>query len=106
MNLLAGNINDQTGTTYSLVLADTHGIVTLSNSDTIVLTIPANSSIAFPKGSRIILEQIGGGTVTIAVAGGVTVNSLSGNLNISGLYGVATLSKIGTDSWIAYGNLV
>jgi hypothetical protein len=97
--------NTQTGTTYTLVLADASKLVTLSNASAITLTVPANSSVAYPAGTQILLAQLGVGQVTVAAAGGVTVSSRGTALKIAGQYGMATLVKTGTDTWILSGDI-
>lgn len=98
-------INAQTGTSYTLVLADVAKVVTLSNAAAITLTVPPESSVAWPAGTTIVLAQLGAGTVTVAAGSGVTINSVSSNLDISDQYGVATLLKTGTDTWLLFGAL-
>lgn len=97
-------INTQTGTTYTLVLADAGKLVTLSNASGITLTVPTNSSVAFATGTRIDLAQLGAGQVTIAGAG-VTFNSKGSALKITGQYSAATLIKIATDTWVLVGDI-
>lgn len=105
---LAGprTINAQTGTTYTLALSDADGkkFLTLSNASAITLTVPPNSSVAFPVGTVIALAQLGAGQVTITPGSGVTVNAVPG-LKIAAQYGVAELLKVATDTWLAYGRL-
>lgn len=96
--------NDQTGTTYTLVLTDAGKIVTLSNASAITLTIPTNASVAFPTGAIINLEQLGAGQVTVGGAG-VTINSKDGNKKLSGQYSGAYLRKTATDTWLLVGDL-
>ena len=98
-------INAQTGTTYTLVLTDVAKVVTLSNASAITLTVPPESSVAWPTGTTIVLAQLGAGTVTVAAGSGVTINSVGGNLDISDQYAVATLLKTGTDTWLLFGAL-
>lgn len=98
-------INAQTGTTYTLALTDIAKIVTLSNAAAITLTVPPESSVAWPAGTTIVLAALGAGTVTIAAGSGVTINSADGNLDIGIQYGVVTLLKTGTDTWLLFGNL-
>jgi len=98
-------INAQTGTTYTLVLTDVAKIVTLSNAAAITLTVPPESSVAWPAGTTIVLAQLGAGTVTVAAGAGVTINSAGSALDIGEQYGVATLLKTGTDTWLLFGNL-
>ena len=98
-----GVINAQTGTTYTLALTDVAKVVTLSNASSITLTVPPNSSVAFPVGTQIVLAQIGAGQVTIAPGSGVTLNSYDGNLLIAGQYGIASCLKTATDTWYVAG---
>jgi len=98
-------INAQTGTTYTLVLTDVAKIVTLSNASAITLTVPPESSVAWPTGTTIVLAALGAGTVTVTAGSGVTINSAGSAVEIGGQYGVATLLKTGTDTWLLFGNL-
>lgn len=105
LNLLGNvNVNAQTGTSYTLVLADSAKLVSLSNASAITLTIPTNATVAFPTGTQIILYQAGAGQVTIGGAG-VTIRSNGSKLKLTGQYAIASIIKIGTDEWIAAGNL-
>jgi hypothetical protein len=98
------DISAQTGTNYTLTLADKGRIVTMSNASANTLTIPPNSSVAFPIGTIINALQIGAGATTIAGASGVTVNGLSaGTGEIDSRWQGAALTKIGTDSWVISG---
>jgi len=99
-----GVFNAQTGTTYTLVLTDVAKVVSLTNAASITLTIPTNATVAFPTGTQILLYQGGAGQVTIGGAG-VTIRSQGTKLKIQGQYGVAGLLKVGTDEWVAFGNL-
>jgi len=104
-DLAFGQLNAQTGTSYTLVLTDVAKVITLSNAAAITLTVPANSSVAFPIGTQILLYQKGAGQVTITPAGGVTIHSSGNNLKTTDQYSVAGLLKEDTDTWIAFGNL-
>ena len=96
---LAG-INAQTGTTYTLVLADAGKRVRCSNASPIALTIPLNSSVAFATNTFIEIEQQGAGVVTVAGASGVTVN---GAKKSWGQYSTIRLLKLDTDLWTVDG---
>jgi len=98
------SINAQTGTTYTTVLSDQSKLITLNNASAIALTIPANSSVAYPVGTQIDLSQFGAGQVTVAGAGGVTVNSASG-LKLKSQYSSASCVKVDTDTWLLVGDL-
>lgn len=96
-------INAQTGTTYTLALADAGYLVTLSNAAAIAVTVPLNSSVAFPIGTQVLLTQLGAGQVTVAGASGVTVQNKNG-LKTSGTYAVISLIKIASDTWLLGGD--
>ena len=98
--------NAQTGTTYTLVLADAHKVVTLNNSSAITLTVPPNSSVAFETGDQVNLLQLGAGQVTVAAGSGVTLRAQGTRVKLNGQYALATLVKIGTDEWVLVGNTV
>lgn len=102
---LAVTINAQTGTTYTLVLADAGKLITLTNASAITLTVPPNSSVAFAVGTVIALAQYGAGTVTVAAGAGVTINSDTSMLDLAGQYTTAALTKIATDEWLLTGAL-
>jgi hypothetical protein len=97
--------NAQTGTTYTLALTDAGKMVTLSNAAAIALTIPLNSSVAFPVNTQIDLAQLGAGQVTITATGGVTLRSYAGKVLLAGQYAGATLKQTATDVWLLIGNL-
>jgi hypothetical protein len=98
-------INTQTGTTYTLVLADHAKLITLNNGSAITLTVPPNSSVAFPTGTEITLTQLGAGQVTIAAGSGVTLYAADSELKTRVQYSSAVLTKIASDTWIVAGDL-
>ena len=102
--LAFGNVNAQTAS-YTLVLGDMFKLVTMSNASANNLTIPPNSSVAFPLMTRIDVAQVGAGQTTLVEGSGVTINSKSGNKKITGQYSAATIIKTGTDTWLAIGDL-
>lgn len=105
-DLAIATFNAQTGTTYTLALTDAAKLVTLTNAAAITLTIPLNSSVAFPVGSQVLLYQGGAGQVSIVGAVGVTVRAADSNTKIGAQYGVAGCIKLATDEWVIFGNLV
>lgn len=94
------DVNAQTGTSYTLVLADAGKQVTMTNASASTLTVPPNSSIAFDIGVRIQVIQLGAGAVTLTAGAGVTISSLATTL-VMAQYQVATLIKIATNIWVA-----
>lgn len=98
-------LNDQTGTTYTLVLSDAGKLIRASNAAAITLTVPPNASVAFPTGTSIAVQQQGVGQVSIAAGAGVTINSRSSMLKISARYGGVSLVKTASDTWWLEGAL-
>ena len=98
-------INAQTGTTYTFVLADAGKMVTSSNASAQTLTVPPNSSVAFDIGTQIMVQNIGSANCTLAQGSGVTINSKDSNKEIDGQYAAATLIKTATDTWSLIGAL-
>ena len=94
------DVNAQTGTSYTLVLADAGKQVTMTNASASTLTVPPNASIAFDIGVRIQVIQLGAGAVTLTAGAGVTISSLATTL-VMAQYQVATLIKIATNIWVA-----
>ena len=97
--------NEQTGASYTLVLADGGKLVEMNNASANTLTVPPNSSVALPVGTQILVVQTGAGQTTLAAGSGVTVNSKDGNLKLSAQWSAATLIKRATDAWVAIGDL-
>jgi hypothetical protein len=96
--------NPQTGTTYTLVLTDSSNkLVELSNTSAITVTVPLNSSVAYPVGSQIMLLQTNTGQVTVAGAGGVTINANPG-LKLRAQWSSATLIKRAENTWVLIGD--
>lgn len=95
--------NAQTGTTYTLVLADQGKVVELNNASAIALTVPTNASVAYAVGTQILLARTGVGQPTVSGAGGVTVNSANG-FKLRAQWSIATLLKRGTDTWLLFGD--
>ena len=68
---LKTEFNAQTGTTYTLILADLNKLVTTSNASAVVVTIPPS---IFSAGDIINVQSIGVGLTTIS-GGSVTITS-------------------------------
>ena len=98
-------INAQTGTTYTLVLADAGKLITSSNASPVTITVPPNGDVAFPVGTRIDVLSIGAGLTTLAQGSGVTISSKSNNKKLSAQGSAASLIKTGTDTWWLVGDL-
>lgn len=100
------SINTQTGTAYTLVLADDGKIIEMNNASANEVNIPANASVAFPIGTRIDVVQLGAGTTSIDPEAGVTLNGGTATLAMTGTqYEAVTLYKRATDEWVVIGAL-
>jgi len=103
------NINELQFTTptasYTLLLSDAGKLVQTNVASANNLTIPPNSSAAFPIGTQILVVQVGAGQTTLVAGSGVVINSKDGNLKLSARYCGVTLIKRGTDTWYALGDL-
>jgi hypothetical protein len=86
----------QSGDAYSKIESNT--------STQLVITIPANSSVAFDRGVSVDIVELGTGTTIVSGAAGVIVNGITGGTvtgqgQYNGLHSYQTL----TDDWIVVG---
>lgn len=102
---LGKSIVSVTGTSKTFGLTDASTLQVCNNAATQTLTVPPNSSTAFPIGSSIDIAQIGAGQVVFAAGSGVTIISKLGNLKISSPNAGANLTKTATDTWLLVGDL-
>jgi len=98
------SINDQTGTSYTFVLADATKYVRFNNAASISATVPPNASVAFPTGTQIHLRQVSTGQLTVVAGSGVTINTPE-TLRLRAAKSTATLIKVGTNEWDLLGDL-
>jgi len=101
-------INAQTGTTYTTVLADNGKLTTLTNASAIAVTIPPNSSVAYPVGAQINIAQLGAGQVTVSGGVGVTVVSTGATASAPKAriqYSTLTAVQTSTDNWLVIGDI-
>jgi hypothetical protein len=92
----------QTGS-YTLVLADKDKLVEMSNGSANTVTVPTNSSVAFPVGTQISILQTNTGQTTVGGAG-VTINGTPG-LKLRAQWSSATLIKRAENTWVLIGDL-
>lgn len=91
---------------YTLVLADAETGVAMSVAGSNNLTVPPNSSVAFPVGTTIVVYQEGAGATTVVAGAGVTIRKRAAfTLLLAGQYAMATLVKRATDEWVLSGDL-
>jgi hypothetical protein len=92
--------NSQSGSTYTLLLGDAGDHIYFTGGSTATLTVPTNSSVAFPTGTTILVLNNNSGALTISGAG-VTfqlANGTTGNRTVA-TKGMASLLKVATDTW-------
>jgi hypothetical protein len=111
---------DLTGPQYlssrTLVAADKAQLVRINSSAVTTVTVPLDGTdgYTFATGTQIVLTQIGTGPFTVvgatAVVDGLTVSvsvlSEGNRYTTKARYAVASLIKLGTNSWLLSGNLV
>jgi hypothetical protein len=101
-------INAQTGTTYTTVLVDNGKLTTLTNASAIAVTIPPNSSVAYPVGAQINMAQLGAGQVTVSGGSGVTIVSTGATSTAPKArvqYSTLTAVQTSTDNWLVMGDI-
>jgi hypothetical protein len=89
---------------YTLVLADKDKVVEMNVASANNLTVPLNSSVAYPVGTQINLVQTGAGQTTVVATVGVTINTAT-TLKLRTQWSTATLIKRNTDTWVLLGDL-
>ena len=89
---------------YTLVLAD-RGKSILMNGTSKTLTIPANSAVAFPIGTVIIIVNINSTSLSIAITTDTLTlaNSTTTGTRTLAQNGIATCVKIAATSWLISG---
>jgi len=94
--------------TVELQETDAAKILKINNSTGTTLTIPADGTngYTFPEGTQIVITQLGVGQVTFAGAAGVSLLTEGTRLTTKARYAVASLIKVGENSWLLSGNLV
>lgn len=90
---------------YVLVIDDKDALIEMNLASANTLTVPPNSSVAFPIGTEILVTQYGVGVTTITPGSGVTINYSALSLNLASQFSFVSLLKIGTDEWYALGDL-
>lgn len=89
---------------YVLVLTDKGKTIEMNVAGANTLTIPPNSSVAFPIKAYLNLAQVGAGQTTITPGVGVAIHARNG-LKTAGQWALATFYQRATDEWIAAGDL-
>lgn len=104
VNSITITANMQTGTSYTLASSDAGKCVEGSNASGITLTIPPNSSVAFPIGTVIEIYQAGAGQITVTAGAGVILRAPDG-AKTAKQYASASLRQRDADEWVLAGNV-
>lgn len=89
---------------YTLVLSDAFRLVTIDADSPKTITVPPDSSVDFPVGTRVDVAQDGVGQMTIGAGDGVVIRTPE-TLKIRKQWGKATLIKRAANTWDLEGNL-
>lgn len=84
---------------YTLVLTDAFKVITINKATAVTLTVPPNSSVAFPVGTVVKIRRIGVGALTYVAGAGVTINNTLGTLADAGQNVDTFLIKSATNTW-------
>lgn len=98
-NWQPAGVNAQTGTSYTFVLADKEKTITASNASPVAFTIPTNTSVAYPIGTRLYLINVGAGTLTVQGTTGVTVNGTAQGSTTIAQHASKIATKLATNTW-------
>ena len=92
-------INDQTGTTYTLLSSDNGKVVVLDNGSAVTVTVPSGLGAGF----NCSFVQKGAGQVSFS-ASGTTINNRQSHTKINAQYGVASLLAYAADTFVLAGD--
>jgi len=110
IGLLKANfpVVSDTGTGKTLALTDRNTIQALDNTGAITVTVPLNSTVAFPANGATVINftQINTGQITISPAVGVTIISYLNKLTTAGQGAQMSLVKLDTNVWQLVGALI
>lgn len=96
---------DAQTTSYTLTIGDYGRAVEVTSASATTVTIPPNSSVAFPVGTIIEIAQLGAGQVTIAAGSGVAMHSAGTLVHTRVQYSSVSIRKQATDTWLLVGDL-
>jgi hypothetical protein len=90
---------------YTLILGDAGKVISVNNSASATITIPLNSSVAFPVGTLINVYARTAQPVFVTPATGVILRPKS-NIRLFEQYTEISLRKRNTNEWVASGNIL
>lgn len=86
-------------TSATLAISDLNACVEMDSTSPLTLTVPPNSSVAFPVGAWVDVYQKGTGGITLVQGAGVTIRTPS-NLIMAVQYITYRLVQRATDEWV------
>jgi hypothetical protein len=89
---------------YTLAAGDAESLITFTAAAT--CTIPLNATVPFTIGTRVDIAVLAAVTIGFTFTGGITAYYTPGTNLMAAAGSMATLQKIGTDTWILAGALV
>jgi hypothetical protein len=89
----------EAGTSHTFALSDAGKSIQYTSNSNVTVTIPNDSTINFPIGTRIRHRRRGNGLVTLTPATGVTIHSTDNNLTIRKLNDYIDMVKIAANTW-------
>jgi hypothetical protein len=93
------SINDQTGTTYTLLSSDNGKVVVLNNGSAVTVTVPSGLGAGF----NCSFIQKGAGQVSFT-ASSTTINNRQSHTKINAQYGVASIVAYAADTFVLAGD--
>jgi hypothetical protein len=87
--------------------SDKASIVKINSSSATVVTVPLDGAndYTFDTGTQIVVTQLGTGVFSVTGAAGVSVLSEGSRYTSKNRYAIASLIKLGANSWLLSGNL-
>jgi hypothetical protein len=92
---------------YTLALSDSGKVILAGHAtNSVKITIPTNSAVAFPTNTEIAVVRYLAGEVTIGTSSGATLNGEASTttFDLGDRYTSIAIKKVGTDAWIMSGN--
>jgi hypothetical protein len=81
-------------------------IVKMNATSNTTITVPADATLTADEGAQIVIAQLNTGDVVFQAGVGVNVYSEGNKYTLRGRYAVASLIKLGANTWLLSGNLV
>ncbi len=99
-------VNATGATSYAFAINDAGTWRQFTAGSAVGATIPAHASVPFAIGATILVEQAGGGVVTILAAVGVTLHANGGKVATNGVSAVVAIVQTALNVWNVSGNAV